>query len=98
MDQRPIVVVNPVTLQESLGSIARFQCQVSGRGPFNVVWSRLDGSQLPALSTIGREPTYELVLNRLQYTHAGRYVCVATNDFGANRATVELIVEGKSFA
>lgn len=36
------VIVNPIQLQERVGSLARFQCQVTGRGPFNVVWSRLD--------------------------------------------------------
>ncbi|XP_025082607.1 basement membrane-specific heparan sulfate proteoglycan core protein-like isoform X8 [Pomacea canaliculata] len=90
---RPTVIVNPIQLQERVGSLARFQCQVTGRGPFNVVWSRLDGRRLPPSATTGVGPTYDLVLSRLDYTDAGRYVCSVTNAYGTSRGIVELTVE-----
>lgn len=87
------MIVNPIQLQERVGSLARFQCQVTGRGPFNVVWSRLDGRRLPPSATTGVGPTYDLVLSRLDYTDAGRYVCSVTNAYGTSRGIVELTVE-----
>ena len=95
VDRRPQVVVSPISLQEPLGSRVRFLCQVQGRGPFNVVWSRLDGRPLSPASSSGIGPSYELVITRLQYSDAGRYVCTATNNYGTNRGIAELTVERK---
>ncbi|KAK7494115.1 hypothetical protein BaRGS_00014588, partial [Batillaria attramentaria] len=89
----PTVVVNPITLREPVGSTVRFTCQVSGRGPFQVAWRRLDGQPLSSQARTGLGPTYELVLNRVQYSDAGRYACTATSPYGTNRAYVELTVE-----
>lgn len=95
MDRRPQVVVSPITLQEPLGSRVRFLCQVRGRGPFNVVWSRLDGRPLPPSANVGVGPSNELVISRVQYSDAGRYVCTVTNSYGTSRGNAELIVERK---
>jgi hypothetical protein len=61
-----------------------------------VVWSRLDGRPLSGQATTGVGPNYELTIERLDYSDAGRYVCTATNAYGTNRATVELSVQRKT--
>ncbi|XP_070207543.1 basement membrane-specific heparan sulfate proteoglycan core protein-like isoform X4 [Littorina saxatilis] len=96
VDRRPTVTVSPITLQEPVGSRVRFQCQVGGRPPFNVVWSRLDGRPLSDASSTGVGPGYELLINRVEYSDAGRYVCTATNTYGTTRGIAELIVERPS--
>ncbi|XP_076452135.1 basement membrane-specific heparan sulfate proteoglycan core protein-like isoform X4 [Babylonia areolata] len=93
VDRRPTVVVSPITLQEPVGSRVRFQCRVGGRGPFNVVWSRLDGRPFSSRHSTGIGPNYELVINGIDYNDAGRYVCTATNAYGNSRGIAELNVE-----
>lgn len=46
-DLKPVVTVNPVRLEEPVGQTITFQCNVQGPGPFNIIWSRIDGQQLP---------------------------------------------------
>ncbi|XP_041377591.1 basement membrane-specific heparan sulfate proteoglycan core protein-like isoform X3 [Gigantopelta aegis] len=92
VDLYPRVVASPVRITEPLGSTATFQCDISGRGPFNVVWSRLDGRSLPSQAIVGAR--YTLTIRRLEYIDAGRYVCTATNNIGTSRETVELSVSG----
>ncbi|GFO45203.1 basement membrane-specific heparan sulfate proteoglycan core protein, partial [Plakobranchus ocellatus] len=89
----PNVIVNPVTRRETLGSTAIMQCRPEGRGPFTVVWSRLDGSAMPPRATQGPGPNYLLTIPNLEYTDEARYVCTVTNAFGSNRAYVQLYVE-----
>ncbi|KAK6966048.1 basement membrane-specific heparan sulfate proteoglycan core protein, partial [Biomphalaria glabrata] len=87
------VDVSPAIVREPLGSTIRFLCTPRGRGPFNVVWSRLDGQALPSRATIGTGPSYELTILDVDYTDAGRYVCSVTNPDGSNRDTGTLFVE-----
>ncbi|XP_060586623.1 basement membrane-specific heparan sulfate proteoglycan core protein-like isoform X4 [Ruditapes philippinarum] len=89
-DLRPGVNVSPVRVEEPLGSTVVYQCQVTGEGPFNVVWSRLDSRQLPDRSTVS--PRYSLTIRNLERDDTGRYICTATNRYGVTRREVELIV------
>lgn len=91
------VEVSPKIVREPLGSTIRFLCTPRGRGPFNVVWSRLDGQALPSRATIGTGPGYELTILDVDYTDAGRYVCSVTNPDGSNRDIGTLFVESKYF-
>ncbi|XP_048238836.1 basement membrane-specific heparan sulfate proteoglycan core protein-like isoform X2 [Haliotis rufescens] len=87
---RPQVVVTPIRLSEPLGSTASFQCQVSGRGPFNVVWSRLDGRPMPG--KVRTSARYQMTIPDLESSDGGRYVCTATNNYGSVREFVELTI------
>ncbi|XP_067659130.1 basement membrane-specific heparan sulfate proteoglycan core protein-like isoform X2 [Haliotis asinina] len=90
VNNRPQVVVTPIRLSEPLGSTATFQCQVSGRGPFNVVWSRLDGRPMPG--KVRTSARYQLTIPDLESSDGGRYVCTATNNYGSVREFVELTI------
>ncbi|CAG2244995.1 Laminin subunit alpha,Basement membrane proteoglycan,Basement membrane-specific heparan sulfate proteoglycan core protein [Mytilus edulis] len=73
------------------------RCQRDGKlpvmsGPFNVIWSRIDGQDLPNRAKVG--PRYSLTIRDVQETDAGRYVCTATNVHGSNIQYVNLIVLG----
>ncbi|XP_052760298.1 basement membrane-specific heparan sulfate proteoglycan core protein-like isoform X2 [Mya arenaria] len=91
-DRRPNVVVSPVRVEEPETSSVVFQCQVSGEGPFNVVWSRLD--RRPLSDRANTSPRYSLTIRDLVRDDTGRYVCTATNRFGVTRREVELVVVG----
>ncbi|XP_076086554.1 basement membrane-specific heparan sulfate proteoglycan core protein-like isoform X4 [Mytilus galloprovincialis] len=90
---KPVVTVNPTELEDTVGQTIVFQCNVQGPGPFNVIWSRIDGQGLPNRAQVG--PRYSLTIRDVQETDAGRYVCTATNVHGSNRQYVNLIVLGK---
>ena len=90
---RPIVTVNPIEIEEPIGQTIVFQCNVQGPGPFNVIWSRVDGRGLSSNAQVG--PRYSLTIRSVQETDAGRYVCTATNVHGSSREYVSLIVIGK---
>ncbi|CAL1546871.1 unnamed protein product [Lymnaea stagnalis] len=87
------VIVSPTTVTEPLGSSVIFQCIPRGRGPFNVVWSRLDGRPLPSRATSGPGPNYPLTIPELEYADAARYVCSVTNADGSSRDYATLTVE-----
>ncbi len=86
------MVVSPIRLSENLGSTATYQCQVTGRGPFNVVWSRLDGRPMPR--KVRTSTRYELTIPSLEYSDGGRYVCTATNNYGSVQEFVQLTITG----
>ncbi|KAL3861185.1 hypothetical protein ACJMK2_007245 [Sinanodonta woodiana] len=95
-DQRPVVNVSPVRVEEPVGSTVIFRCSVTGQGPFNVVWSRLDSRPLPS-DRASQSPRYELTLRELKREDNGRYVCTATNAYGVTRGHVDLtVVSGPS--
>ncbi|CAG5123328.1 unnamed protein product, partial [Candidula unifasciata] len=91
--QLPTVTVNPVSLSLPLGTTAVFQCIPSGKSPFNVVWSRLDGRQLPRRATQGPGPNYLLTIPNLEFTDSARYVCQVSNADGTTREQATLNVE-----
>ncbi|BFZ23346.1 hypothetical protein BsWGS_26385 [Bradybaena similaris] len=93
LDQAPQVSVNPISLSLPLGTTAIFQCVPSGRSPFNVVWSRLDGRQLPRRATQGPGPNYLLTIPNLEFADSARYVCQVSNAYGTNREQAALTVE-----
>lgn len=92
---KPVVTVNPTELEDTVGQTIVFQCNVQGPGPFNVIWSRIDGQGLPNRAQVG--PRYSLTIRDVQETDAGRYVCTATNVHGSNRQYVNLIVLGRYY-
>ncbi|KAH9504452.1 hypothetical protein Btru_063679 [Bulinus truncatus] len=90
---RAEVIVTPNNVREPLGSTVQFQCIPRGRGPFNVVWSRIDGQSLPGRAVIGTGPPYELTISDVDYTDSGRYMCTVTRPDGSSRGVGVLIVE-----
>lgn len=71
-----------------------FQCQVSGDGPFQVRWVRLDGNRLPVRASTS--PSNTLTIRDLRSEDTGRYVCRATNRFGTTSEEVVLrVIEGE---
>ncbi|XP_069115040.1 basement membrane-specific heparan sulfate proteoglycan core protein-like isoform X2 [Argopecten irradians] len=91
-DKRPVITVNPVTLEENVGATVVFQCNVQGEGPFNVIWSRSNGQLLSTRTQIG--PRFTLTIRDLIESDSGRYVCTATNIHGSRRGYVSLTVIG----
>ncbi|XP_060073482.1 basement membrane-specific heparan sulfate proteoglycan core protein-like [Ylistrum balloti] len=92
-DKRPVITVNPVTLEENVGATVVFQCNVQGEGPFNVIWSRANGQLLSTRTQIG--PRFSLTIRDLIESDSGRYVCTATNIHGSRRGYVSLTVIGR---
>ncbi|VDI13303.1 heparan sulfate proteoglycan 2 (perlecan) [Mytilus galloprovincialis] len=90
---KPVVTVNPTELKDTVGQTIVFQCNVQGPGPFNVIWSRIDGQGLPNRAQVG--PIYSLTIIDVQETDEGRYVCTATNVHGSSRQYVNLTILGK---
>uniref|UniRef100_A0A0B7ATX1 Basement membrane-specific heparan sulfate proteoglycan core protein n=1 Tax=Arion vulgaris TaxID=1028688 RepID=A0A0B7ATX1_9EUPU len=93
IEQVPEVTVNPASLSSPLGSTAIFQCIPSGRSPFNVVWSRIDGRPLPRRATQGPGPNYLLTITNLEFVDSAKYVCQVTNAYGTVREYATLNVE-----
>ncbi|XP_059170575.1 basement membrane-specific heparan sulfate proteoglycan core protein-like [Physella acuta] len=90
------VTVTPTSLTEQLGSTAIFQCVPNGRGPFNVVWSRLDRGALPSRAVVGPGPNYKLTISNLEYRDEARYVCTVSNTEGTYRGYTDLVVQAPS--
>ena len=87
--------VSPTQVSENIGATVTIQCVPRGRGPFNVVWSRLDGRPLPrGRATQGPGPSYLLTIRELQREDEARYVCSVSNAAGNSRDTVTLTVTG----
>ncbi|XP_021372607.1 basement membrane-specific heparan sulfate proteoglycan core protein-like isoform X2 [Mizuhopecten yessoensis] len=92
-DKRPVITVNPVTIEENVGATVVFQCNVQGTGPFNVIWSRANGQLLSTRTQTG--PRFSLTIRDLIESDSGRYICTATNIHGSRRGTISLTVIGR---
>ncbi|KAK6309368.1 hypothetical protein J4Q44_G00208310 [Coregonus suidteri] len=71
--------VQPVPLEVTEGSVARFTCQVTSNPPATITWE-LDQSTLPLeTDRITVLPNGVLQIQNVQLEDAGKYRCVATN-------------------
>ncbi|CAB1331857.1 unnamed protein product [Coregonus sp. 'balchen'] len=71
--------VQPVPLEVTEGSVARFTCQVTSNPPASITWE-LDQSTLPLeTDRITVLPNGVLQIQNVQLEDAGKYRCVATN-------------------
>eukprot|EP00063_Salmo_salar_P050915 XP_014025750.1 PREDICTED: protogenin B-like [Salmo salar] len=72
-------VVQPVPLEVTEGSVARFTCQVTSNPPATITWEQ-DQSTLPLeTDRITVLPNGALQIQNVQLEDAGKYRCVATN-------------------
>uniref|UniRef100_A0A673ZYC9 Protogenin n=1 Tax=Salmo trutta TaxID=8032 RepID=A0A673ZYC9_SALTR len=72
-------VVQPVPLEVTEGSVARFTCQVTSNPPATITWEQ-DQSTLPLeTDRITVLPNGALQIQNVQLEDAGKYRCVASN-------------------
>lgn len=90
----PVVEVGPIRVEEPVGHTVIFTCEVSGPGPFNVVWTRANRQPLP--SRANTNSRYTLTIRDLVQTDSGQYICTATNIHGSTRGIVTLQVTGNA--
>ena len=88
-DILPKVRVRPNQVRTREGATVTIECKVSSTLPTTVTWRRADGSPLSERYSIKDEV---LSIRNVQKNDEGTYICVAKNDFGASKATVELAV------
>lgn len=88
----PVVEASPLRVEEPVGHTVIFTCEVTGSGPFNVVWTRANRQPLPLRANIS--PRYTLTIRDLVQTDSGQYICTATNRHGSTRGIVTLQVTG----
>ncbi|XP_052357610.1 protogenin-like, partial [Oncorhynchus keta] len=90
-------VVQPVPLEVTEGSVARFTCQVTSNPPATITWE-LDQSTLPLeTDRITVLPNGALQIQNVQLEDAGKYRCVATNignRVKSRKATLSVINQG----
>ncbi|XP_056009495.1 basement membrane-specific heparan sulfate proteoglycan core protein-like isoform X3 [Ostrea edulis] len=89
----PVVEASPLRVEEPVGHTVIFTCEVTGSGPFNVVWTRANRQPLPLRANIS--PRYTLTIRDLVQTDSGQYICTATNRHGSTRGIVTLQVTGR---
>ena len=89
----PVVEVSPVRVEEPVGHSVIFTCEVSGPGPFNIIWSRANRQPLPSRANTNSRST--LTIRDLVQTDSGQYICTATNKHGSTRGFVTLQVTGR---
>nr|XP_022341960.1 basement membrane-specific heparan sulfate proteoglycan core protein-like isoform X4 [Crassostrea virginica] len=89
----PVVEVSPVRVEEPVGHSVIFTCDVSGPGPFNIIWSRANRQPLPSRANTNSRST--LTIRDLVQTDSGQYICTATNKHGSTRGFVTLQVTGR---
>ncbi|XP_042168848.1 protogenin-like, partial [Oncorhynchus tshawytscha] len=92
-------VVQPVPLEVTEGSVARFTCQVTSNPPATITWE-LDQSTLPLeTDRITVLPNGALQIQNVQLEDAGKYRCVATNignRVKSRKATLSVINQGSA--
>lgn len=75
-----------------VGSRVVLSCQAEGSKPLNIEWS-------PSVENINTRNTNkgiisELYLNSLHSSQTGIYTCMATNSYGYDHMTINLVVRG----
>ena len=88
----PTVVVSPVTLTVNETQSASFQCSARGNPEPTIAWSKLSNQSEIAQSTVSGGM---LQLKNVTGNDAGMYQCLGTNVLGKDRASVQLVVNGK---
>lgn len=76
-----------------VGSRVVLTCQAEGSKPLNIEWS-------PSVENINTRNTNkgiisELYLNSLHSSQTGIYTCMATNSYGYDHMTINLVVRGR---
>lgn len=77
-----------------VGSRVVLTCQAEGSKPLNIEWS-------PSVENINTRNTNkgiisEFYLNSLHSSQTGTYTCMATNSYGYDHMTINLVVRGKN--
>lgn len=89
----------PPRFTTAVGGDVTFRCQesTSARGQVNgalhgaVQWKRADGRSLSSRATVDGNT---LMLQRVESTDEGRYICVVSSQYGQSNAEAELTVSG----
>jgi len=91
----PQLIISPTRFTTAVGGDVTFRCQVSSyQGQVNsagVQWQRADGRPLSPRASINGN---YLVLQRVESTDEGRYLCSLTTRYGTSKAEAELTVSG----
>jgi len=78
-----------------VGSRVVLTCQAEGSKPLNIEWN-------PSVENINTRNTNkgiisEIYLSSLHSSQTGIYTCMATNSYGYDHMTINLVVRGKRF-
>uniref|UniRef100_A0A8C7HGN1 Protogenin n=1 Tax=Oncorhynchus kisutch TaxID=8019 RepID=A0A8C7HGN1_ONCKI len=90
-------VVQPVPLEVTEGSVARFTCQVTSNPPATITWELDQSTLLLETDRITVLPNGALQIQNVQLEDAGKYRCVATNignRVKSRKATLSVINQG----
>ena len=86
----------PDRRQEKIQTTAKFTCNVEGREPLTILWSRIDGRPFSNRVSIKREGNSKtLTIRNLQKIDEETYICTGRNDFGLSSAKAVLFVIGE---
>uniref|UniRef100_A0A8C7HHD3 Protogenin n=1 Tax=Oncorhynchus kisutch TaxID=8019 RepID=A0A8C7HHD3_ONCKI len=91
-------VVQPVPLEVTEGSVARFTCQVTSNPPATITWELDQSTLLLETDRITVLPNGALQIQNVQLEDAGKYRCVATNignRVKSRKATLSVINQGR---
>lgn len=76
-----------------VGSRVVLTCQAEGSKPLNIEWSPSVDNIITKNTNNG--VTSELFLDSLHSSQMGTYTCMATNSYGYDHMTINLMVRGK---
>lgn len=85
-----------MSLQQTEGQPARFECRIAGSSPLEVSWLK-DGEPLKEndeYSMSFDDNTAVLTISRGEMKHSGEYTCVATNSVGTASCRAKLTLQG----
>ena len=88
-DILPTVQVRPSHVTTRPGRSVTIECTVSSILPVTVTWSRANGSPLNNDYLIKNTV---LSIRDVREEDEGTYICVAENEFGASKATVDIVI------
>lgn len=79
------------------GDLAKLPCVATGHPPPKYRWYKLTGSQIHPVvaSRKVQEVDGTLVFRQASLHDSGKYVCIASNSLGQDRADRELVVTGE---
>ncbi|CAK9304547.1 unnamed protein product [Gordionus sp. m RMFG-2023] len=87
----PKIVYTPSDIYSQEGSTVKLSCNATGSPKPKIYWMRLDNDILPmgGLKYLG----YEMILNNMQRSDRGAYICVAESPIGTHRRVVSVFME-----
>ena len=92
----PQVMLSPAEQTRDEGTNTNFYCTAGGSPPPRIEW-RFKGRKLRSGSKHLFKDDGALIINRLNYSDAGLYTCVATNILGSNEGFGNLTVRGEKY-